>query len=353
VQRRWLGVTVAERSVLATTVGGLRLRSAVMTASGTSGHGAELAAYGCLAELGAVVVKSLAAQPWPGNDGMRLHGAAGGSMLNRVGLQGPGVAAWRARDLPALLARGATVVASIWGRTAAEFGAAAEALVVEEGNARAAAGSEAVADGAGGAAGVGAAGGAAGAGGAAVIAPGIAAVEVNVSCPNLSGHVFAHSPQATAEAVASAVAVLGRSGVPVWAKLSPAVPDICAIASAALEAGASGLTLVNTMPAMWIDVDDGRAPFAGGLSGPALHPIAVRAVHDCRRAFPDVPIVGVGGIASGADAVELLMAGANAVQVGTATFAEPRAPWRVQEELARWCTRRGTTAEELSGAALG
>lgn len=318
---------MAERSVLATTVGGLRLRSAVMTASGTSGHGAELAAYGPLADLGAVVVKSLAARPWPGNEGMRLHGVAGGSMLNRVGLQGPGVAAWRARDLPELVAHGATVVASIWGRTAEEFGAAAEALLVGSG-------------------GEGVAPGPAGTG----VAAGIAAVEVNVSCPNLSGHMFAHSPGATAEAVAAVEVVLGR-GTPVWAKLSPAVPDICAIASAALEAGASGLTLVNTMPAMWIDVDEGRAPFVGGLSGPALHPVAVRAVHDCRRAFPDAPIVGVGGITSGTDAVELLMAGANAVQVGTATFEDPRAPWRVQEELARWCARHETTAEELSGAA--
>lgn len=311
--------TVVERQALETRVGGLRLRSAVMTASGTSGHGAELAAYGPLADLGAVVVKSLAAHPWPGNDGMRVHGAAGGSMLNRVGLQGPGVAAWRARDLPGLLAHGATVVASIWGGTAAEFAAAAAALLAGGGE----------------------------------VTPGVVAVEVNVSCPNLSGHLFAHTPEGTAEAVAAAAGVLGRSGVPVWAKLSPAVPDICAIAAAALEAGASGLTLVNTMPAMWVDVDDGRAPFAGGLSGPALHPIAVRAVHDCRRAFPDAPIVGVGGVASGADAAELLMAGANAVQVGTATFADPRAPWRVQEELARWCARRKTTAEELSGAALG
>ena len=311
--------TVVERRALATRVGGLRLRSAVMTASGTSGHGAELAAYGPLADLGAVVVKSLAAYPWPGNDGMRVHGAAGGSMLNRVGLQGPGVAEWRARDLPELLAHGATVVASIWGRTSAEFAAAAAALLFVGGE----------------------------------VTPGVAAVEVNVSCPNLSGHLFGHSPGGTAEAVVAAAGVLGRSGVPVWAKLSPAVPDICAVAAAALEAGASGLTLVNTMPAMWVDVDGGRTPFAGGLSGPALHPIAVRAVHDCRQAFPDTPIVGVGGVASGRDAAEMLMAGANAVQVGTATFADPRAPWRVQEELARWCARRRTTAEELIGAALG
>ncbi len=312
--------TVADPGVLSTRVGALRLRSAVMTASGTSGHGAELAAYGALGELGAVVVKSLAAHPWPGNDGVRVHRAAGGSMLNRVGLQGPGVAAWRERDLPQLLVHGATVIASIWGRTTAEFAAAAEALLVA---------------------------------GSGAVVTGVAAVEVNVSCPNLSGHVFAHSKESTAEAVGAAVGVLGRGGVAVWAKLSPAVPDVRVIAAAALEAGAAGLTLVNTMPAMWVDIDEGRAPFAGGLSGPALHPVAVRAVHDCRRSFPDTAIVGVGGVGSGKDAAELIAAGADAVQVGTATFADPRAPWRVQEELAHWCTRRATTVERLSRAALG
>ncbi|HTX64059.1 MAG TPA: dihydroorotate dehydrogenase, partial [Acidimicrobiales bacterium] len=267
--------TVAERALLATHVGSLALGSAVMTASGTSGHGAELAAYGPLEQLGAVVVKSLSVHPWPGNDGMRLHGAPGGSMLNRVGLQGPGVAAWRKKDLPELLAHRATVVASVWGRTAGEFSAAAEALV-EKGS--------------------GLDGGA--------VSPGIAAVEVNVSCPNLAGHMFAHSPQATADAVGAVCGAVRRQGVAVWAKLSPVVPDICAIAAAALEAGASALTLVNTMPAMWVDVSGDRAAFAGGLSGRALHPVAVRAVHDCRREFPDAAIVGVGGVATGEDAAE-------------------------------------------------
>ncbi|MDA8310400.1 MAG: dihydroorotate dehydrogenase [Actinomycetota bacterium] len=311
--------TPATPALLATRVGRVELRSAVLTASGTSGHGAELAGYGELQALGAVVVKSLAAHPWPGNEGMRLHGAAGGSMLNRVGLQGPGVAAWRTEKLPALLARHATVVASIWGRSAEEFAAAAAALAG---------------------------------------APGVVALEVNVSCPNLSGHVFAHSPGSTAAAVAAAVGALGGSAagaggsaIPVWAKLSPAVADIVEIADAALGAGAAGLTLVNTMPGMWVDVEGRRAPMAGGLSGAALHPVAVRAVYDCRRAFRGAAIVGVGGVSSGVDAVELLMAGADAVQVGTATFADPRAPWRVQEELARWCARRATSVEEIVGAA--
>ena len=304
--------TAAERGVLATRVGGLELGSAVMTASGTSGHGAELAAYGRLADLGAVVVKSLAAFPWPGNGGLRVHGAPCGSMLNRVGLQGPGVAAWREQDLPPLLACGATVVASIWGRSAEELAAAAEALAG---------------------------------------ADGVAAVEVNISCPNLSGHVLGGSARAAAEALAAVAGTLGGAGVPLWAKLSPAVADICEIAGAALGAGASALTLVNTLPGLWVDAEGRGAPFAGGLSGPALHPVALRAVHDCRRAFSDTPIVGVGGVATGTDAAELLRAGADAVQVGTATFADPRAPWRVQEELERWCARHATTVEEVRAAA--
>jgi dihydroorotate dehydrogenase (NAD+) catalytic subunit len=298
-------------SELGTTVGSVALGSAVMTASGTAGHGAELAAYGPLANLGAVVVKSLAPYPWEGNPGPRVTGVAGGSMLNSVGLQGPGVEAWLAEDLPALVAEGATVVASIWGRSVADYGSAAAALAG---------------------------------------APGVVAVEVNVSCPNVEdrSRMFAHSPAATFDAVAAAAV----AGVPRWAKLSPNVPDLCEIAGAALEAGAESLTLVNTLLGMRVDVDGRRPPLRGGLSGPALHPVAVRAVAECRQAFPGAGIVGVGGVSRGPDALELLMAGADAVQVGTAIFADPRAPWRVQEELVRWCRRRGTTLKDVIGAGV-
>jgi dihydroorotate dehydrogenase (NAD+) catalytic subunit len=295
-------------SVLSTRVGSVRLGSPVMTASGTAGHGAELAAYGPLDALGAVVVKSLAAFSWPGNAGVRVRATPDGSMLNRVGLQGPGVVAWLEDDLPALRSSGATVVASIWGRTPEEYEEAAGALAG---------------------------------------ASGVIAVEVNVSCPNLEGHVVAHSAAATGEAVAASAA----AGLPRWAKLSPDVTDIREIAAAALGAGAEALTLVNTLPATAVDVRRASV-FRGGLSGPALGPVAARAVEDCRRAFPGAGIVGVGGVASGTDALALLMAGANAVQVGTAIFAEPRAPWRVQEELGRWCRRGRVRIEEIVGAAL-
>jgi dihydroorotate dehydrogenase (NAD+) catalytic subunit len=283
-----------------TTVGSLSLPNPVLTASGTAGHGAELAPYVDLGGLGAVVVKSLSVQPWPGNSAPRVHETPAG-MLNSVGLQGPGVAAWLERDLPALIDRGARVVASIWGKTVDDYAQAAELLAG---------------------------------------APSVIAVEVNVSCPNVEdrNRMFAHSASATADAVAASAAC----GLPLWVKLSPNVANLVDIAAAALNAGADALVLVNTVLGMAIDIRRrsyvlGSGPGGGGLSGPAIRPVAVRAVHDCRAAFPTAGIVGVGGISRGVDAVEMLMAGANALQVGTATFHDPRAPARVLSGLVRWC----------------
>ena len=171
---------------------------------------------------------------------------------------------------------------------------------------------------------------------------GLTAIEVNVSCPNLEDrrHMFAHSPTATAEVIAAVVA--NGPDVPRWAKLSPTVADLAEVAGAALAHGAEAVTLVNTALAMVIDLEKrapvlGSGPAGGGLSGPSLHPIAVRAVFDVRAAHPDATIIGVGGVMSGRDAVELLMAGADAVQVGTATFRDPRAAWRILDELGAWC----------------
>jgi dihydroorotate dehydrogenase (NAD+) catalytic subunit len=186
----------------------------------------------------------------------------------------------------------------------------------------------------------------------------VVAVECNVSCPNVEDRrrMFAHSPAGTHEAVSAAVEGLGSSR-PLWVKLSPNVTDITEIAGAALEAGASSLTLVNTVMGMAIDPHTRTFRLGaggGGLSGPSIHPIAVRAVYDCRAAFPDAPIVGVGGVARGVDAVELLMAGANAVQVGTATFLHPRASLRILAELERWCIRHGVQhVADLTGAVHG
>jgi dihydroorotate dehydrogenase (NAD+) catalytic subunit len=281
-----------------------------MTASGTAGHGAELAPYLDLGALGAVVVKSLSPEPWEGNPPPRVAPAAAG-MLNSVGLSNPGVDAWLCQHLPALAATGARVVASIWGFTADDYRRAGAALAAARSAGRASA---------------------------------LVAVEVNISCPNLEDrrHLFAHSCAGTTAAVAAAVGVLDRVGLPVWAKLSPNVTDLSEIAGAALEAGAEGLTLVNTMIGLALDPVTGRPLLgagSGGLSGPALHPVAVRAVHDCRQAFPGAAIIGVGGVGTGEEAAELLAAGADAIQVGTATFADPRAPAVVLGELARWCER--------------
>ncbi|MDD9369690.1 MAG: dihydroorotate dehydrogenase [Acidimicrobiales bacterium] len=299
---------------MAVSVGTVPLANPVMTASGTAGHGVELAPYLDLASLGAVVVKSLHAEPWPGNPPLRVHETTAG-MINSVGLQGPGVEAWLDDDLPALVATGARVVASIWGRSVDEYRRAADLL--------------------------------------AAAPPEVVAVEVNLSCPNTeSGRdLFAHSVDAT-RAVLGATAGCGR---PRWAKLSPNTSHLTDIAIAAHAAGAEAVTLVNTVLGMAIDPETrrfrlGSGPRGGGLSGPAIHPVAVRAVYDVHQAAPDLPIVGVGGVARGADAAELLLAGATAVQVGTATFADPRAPARVLGELARWAARQGATRiDELIG----
>lgn len=298
---------------LSVAVGDVVLGAPVMTASGTAGHGAELGAYVDLSRLGAVVVKSLSADPWPGNAAPRVHQSAAG-MLNSVGLQGPGVSAWRQHELPALVDTGATVVVSIWGRSVEDYARAADA----------------VAD----------------------CPPEVVAVEVNLSCPNLDGgaHLFAHDPDATA-AVLRATEGAGR---PRWAKLSPNTDRLVEVAGVAAATGADAVTLVNTVMGMAIDVETRRPVLGGrtgGLSGPAIHPVAVRAVHDVHAALPDLAIVGVGGVATATDAVELLLAGASAVQVGTATFADPRSVIDVLDGLATWCVDHDVAAvRELTGA---
>lgn len=305
------------KTVLDTAVGSVRLPNPVMTASGTVGHGTELARYLDLSELGAVVVKSLAPYEWPGNPPPRVHPVPAG-MINSVGLQGPGLPRWLAEELPVLAESGARVVASIWGRTLDDYAAAADLLAT--------AGSPAM--------------------------EAVVAVEVNVSCPNLEdrGRMFSHSAAMTQAALAATEAC----GLPRWAKLS-ATGDLVEIAGAAVDGGASALTLINTLLGMVIDTE-ARKPLlgagGGGVSGRAMGPVAVRSVFDVYAALPDVPIIGVGGIASGADAVEMMMAGACAVQVGTATFADPRAPAKVLRELARWCTAHGVSRlDDLIGAA--
>lgn len=299
---------------LRTKVGSVELPNPVMTASGTAGHGAEFQAFFDLADLGAHVVKSLAAYEWAGNPPPRLH-PAGVGMLNAVGLQGPGLPAWLETELPRLAATGARVVVSIWGRSVAEFRQAAELL--------------------------------------AAATKSVIAVEVNLSCPNLEGRqgIFAHDAELSAAVVTAATACAR----PIWAKLSANTDRVVDVAGAVSEAGAEAVTLVNTLLGMVIDPAQQQPVLSvggGGYSGAPIHPVAVRTVFDVHAAHPQLPIVGVGGVANGWHAVELMLAGASAVQVGTANFADPRAPIRVLAGLQKWCAGHGVDAvASLVGAA--
>lgn len=301
---------------LTTSVGEVALANPVMTAAGTAGHGTELLRLLDLRALGAHVVKSLAAYEWAGNPTPRVH-PAGIGMLNAIGLQGPGIAAWRRDDLPALTSAGITTVVSIWGRSVADYAAAAEQL--------------------------------------AGLPAHVVAVEVNLSCPNLEGRrgIFAHDPDLSAEVIRATAA----AGLPCWAKLSPNTDRVVDVAGAVHDAGAAAVTLTNTLLGLVIDPVTTKPALGaggGGYSGTPIHPVVVRTVFDVHAAHPGLPIVGVGGIATGWGAVELLLAGASAVQVGTATFAEPTAPARVLGEIRTWMERHGVaTISELVGTAHG
>lgn len=299
---------------LRTRVGSLELPNPVMTASGTAGHGAEFQAFFDLANLGAHVVKSLAAFEWDGNPAPRVH-PAGAGMINAVGLQGPGVIGWLADDLPALTATNARVVASIWGRSVDEYRRAAELL--------------------------------------AEAPPNVVAVEINLSCPNLEGRrgIFAHDPELSAEVV-DAVAVCGR---PRWAKLSANTDRVVTVAAAVQQAGAEAVTLINTLLGMVIDPHTRRPVLGaggGGYSGTPIHAVAVRTVFDVHAALPDLALLGSGGVSDGWSAVELILAGAVAVQVGTANFVDPRAPIQVLRGVEDWCNQHGVASTaELVGRA--
>jgi len=278
-------------------LGPLELPNPVLAASGCAGAGRELAQFIDVARVGAIISKSIMTEPRTGNPAPRLAETPSG-LLNSVGLQGPGVDAFLQRDLPWLLSRGARVVVSIAGQTVREYDALASRLSD---------------------------------------AAGVSAVEINLSCPNAedAGRPFGLDP-ATAGVVVAAVRGSLRYDVPVFAKLSPDVTDIVAVAGACVASGADGLSLINVLLGMAIDVRTMRPALAGaygGLSGPAVRPVAVRCVWQVREAFPDVPIIGTGGVRTGRDALELLLAGASMVGVGTAIIHDPSACSRVLREL--------------------
>ena len=287
------------------SIGSVHLSQPVLTASGTAGHCVELNQYFSMAEIGATVVKSLFATPWPGNPSPRLHPTPAG-MINAVGLQGPGVPQWCETDLPELEKHGVTIVASIWGRTVEEYRQAAELLAPH--------------------------------------AHRIAALEVNLSCPNLEGRggIIAHDSEMSANVIAACAV----TGVPMWAKLSPNTDRLITIAESVVEAGAEALTLTNTLLGMLLNTETAQPVLGnggGGVSGRAMFPVALRAVFDVRKALPNIPIVGVGGIASGNDAIAMMQAGAHAVQVGTASFARPDAAMKILNEMHAWMRKQGVS----------
>ena len=309
---------------LRTRLGHIELPNPILTASGCAASGRELAQFFDVSKIGAVVTKSVMLAPRAGRPTPRMMETDSG-MLNSIGLQGPGIDAFLQRDLPWLLSRGARAMVSIAGGSVDEYAELAGRL------------SE---------------------------ASGVTAIEVNISCPNVTdrGQVFACHPDAAA-AVMAAVRGRTRCDIPVFAKLSPDVTDIVAVARACVAAGSDGLSMINTLLGMAIDPDTMRpvlAGLTGGLSGPAIRPVAVRCVWQVRAALPDIPLIGMGGVRTGRDALEFVLAGADMVSVGTAIFNDPCACPRILRELEEELASRGVgrlrdvvgIAHEPAGAVL-
>jgi dihydroorotate dehydrogenase (NAD+) catalytic subunit len=300
-------------SPLEVQLGPLRLKNSILTASGTFGYGLEFTDFVDLSRLGGLCTKGLSLEPHAGNPPPRICETPAG-MLNAIGLQNVGVAAFLQEKLPKLRQLGATVIANVWGDVEEEYVAVVAAL--EE-------------------------------------AEGLAAIELNISCPNVArgGMLFGNSPPATASLVRRVRAATRR---PLIVKLSPNAPDLVESARAARDAGADVLSLINTFVGMAIDPETARPRLSfgtGGLSGPAIRPLAVRMVYQVARALPDTPLMGIGGIAEISDVLEFLAAGAAAVQVGTANFKDPGISQRLVDELEGYCSSRGLTAASLVGRA--
>ncbi len=295
---------------LSVNLAGVELKNPVMTASGTFGSGMEYSELVDLNRLGAVVTKGVANVPWPGNPTPRIAETTGG-MLNAIGLQNPGVEVFCRRDLPFLRQFDTKIIVNVCGHTEEEYLAVVERLSDEP----------------------------------------VDLLEINISCPNVKegGIAFGQNPKAVEQITA---AVKKKARQPVIMKLSPNVTDITETARAAEAGGADVLSLINTLTGMKIDVH--RRTFAlanqtGGLSGPAVKPVAVRMVYQTARAV-SIPIIGMGGIATGEDAVEFLLAGASAVSVGTANFRNPAATLEVLEGLEAYMYQYGM--EQISDIKL-
>ncbi|HST48929.1 dihydroorotate dehydrogenase [Jatrophihabitans sp.] len=289
---------------LSTSLGRLRLPNPVLTASGCAAAGKELSQFFDLAEIGGVVTKSIMLRARSGRATPRMAETPSG-MLNSIGLQGPGIDSFLAHDLPWLKKTGARAVVSIAGGHTDEYVALAKRLFNHP----------------------------------------VDLIEVNISCPNVEsrGQVFACDPIAAGRVI-SAVRRAAHPNVPVFAKLSPDVTDIGVIARAVTDAGADGISLINTLLGLEIDLDTLQPALAGvtgGLSGPAVRPVALRCVWQVHQSVPHLPLLGMGGILTGQDALRFLLAGASAVSVGTAVFHDPSAPVRILRELDAELDARG------------
>jgi dihydroorotate dehydrogenase (NAD+) catalytic subunit len=296
----------------AVRIGTLELKNPVLTASGTFGYGLEYDDFFDVAELGGICTKGLSQEPRVGNPPARICETPAG-MLNAIGLANIGVEAFCREKLPALRKRGVTVVANIFATDLAGFVALASRLGEESG---------------------------------------IHAIELNVSCPNVSrgGIEFGRDPALCAEVTA---AVRAAVGLPLWVKMSPEAPDLLGVARACEAAGADAITAINTIRGMSIDPNTMRVRLAnrtGGLSGPAIRPVALRMVWDLVGAIR-IPVIGIGGISTASDAIEFLLAGASAVQVGTANFAHPDAALQIAAGIRQYCVDRGLSVQQLIGRA--
>jgi dihydroorotate dehydrogenase (NAD+) catalytic subunit len=290
-----------------TKIGSKRFSNPIFTASGCASSGQELSQFFPLTEIGAIVTKSIMTKARTGRATPRMAETPSG-MLNSIGLQGPGIDAFLENDIPWLVANSAKIIVSIAGETVDEYGVLARRLRA---------------------------------------VPGISAVEVNISCPNVEnrGQVFACHPD-TATAVIESVRRNIGGELPIVAKLSPDVTNIVEIAQSVINAGVDGLALINTLLGMVIDTNTMKPKLAGktgGLSGPAIRPVAVRAIYQVHQAFPNTTIVGMGGVASGRDAFELVLAGASAVSIGTATFGNPTAVLQIRDQLSELLLEKGIT----------
>jgi len=291
-----------------TNLGAAWFPSPIFTASGCASSGKELSQFFALKDVGAVVTKSVMTKPRHGRPTPRMAETPSG-MLNSIGLQGPGIDAFLATDVPWLVEQKARVIVSIAGETVEEYATLARKVRN---------------------------------------IAGISALEVNISCPNVEnrGLVFACDPDASKRVIDGVRKTIGGE-IPIIAKLSPDVTNLPDIARGVVDAGADALALINTVLGMVINLDTMRPHLGGktgGLSGPAIRPVAVRAIYQVHEALPAVPILGMGGVSTGRDALELILAGASGISVGTASFGNPTALISIQYELRKLLIAKGFTS---------